>query len=187
MMSKRAGVGRAFNYVALTFAAIAGYGFAMGVYSFTLVSPWVPVGVGVCGGLLTAISISRLCRSSGGRSARILNFIISAVIGGGVLSALFLGLNWAGAKPVDSCSEATVTCKYTRERQRTKRVGRRYVATGDKYMVFCVDIAIPDHEAKPLEVPYHTYSRLHKGSKVRAKIEHGLFGLTLVRYDQSQL
>lgn len=104
--------------------------------------------------------------------------LLAGFIGGGlVLTTLLLTANsvWkdAGSEHEEM---ATVARKHTEQRSKTRRVGRRYIATGEKYTVYYVTLQFENGQTKDVQVNAREYSRTRTGSRQKVMMTQGFLG-----------
>lgn len=180
--SDRGSSGKIFLYVMVILLAISGYGVAVAIYGVTLISPVWPILVGLAGGVLTGTLFWKYWIHVSGTSSFYINFLINIVATAGIWAALLLGINMWGARSESGHDEKVVVeRRFAETHHRSKRVGRRYVAQGEPYKVYYVEIAMPDDRRKKLSVGYSEYSRICTGDSVTVSVNRGLLGFPLVR------
>lgn len=164
----------------LLFMFIAGG--AMFLYGRTMVTWWIPVALAAAVALATGLLMWRMWRWFTTAQGFALNYAVHAIAFTCLLTFAGLGLNYWGADPAAVHEEkAEVVRKYTRERSRTRRVGRRYVATGEKYHVYYIVVEFPDGRTKDMEIPFDRYRRLRTGSRITYHMAPGLLDLPVIK------
>lgn len=104
------------------------------------------------------------------------------LLGGFVGGALILACALLTANSVwkDTGSEheerATVVRKHTEQRSKTRRVGRRYIASGEKYTVYYVTLQFENGQTKDVQVNVKEYSRTRTGSRQKVTMTRGFLG-----------
>lgn len=76
--------------------------------------------------------------------------------------------------------EAPVIRKFSQERLRNKRVGRR-VYCSEKYKVYFIEIELPDGKTKKIEKSLGEYMKIKKGRKISIYEEKGLWGIKVIK------
>lgn len=168
--------------IILVLVWIGAAGLIIALYEHTLISVWLPLLICCFIGAVSGLAMWRLWPSITG-SQRILpnylcHFIFSATLAGGLL----FSLNYF-ASDADSEQEitATVVRKYTKERRRTQRSGRRHYSTGETYHVYYADLSLPDGRTKSMQITLSRYNRLRTGSHTTLHLQRGLLGIPVIR------
>ncbi len=76
---------------------------------------------------------------------------------------------------------------FREERRKTRRVGRRYVATGEKYYVYKLKIVLNNGEEKFVGMDERRYRRVHDGDSVTVPVMRGLLGVTVMKTDSMKI
>ncbi len=76
---------------------------------------------------------------------------------------------------------------FREERRKTRRVGRRYVATGEKYYVYKLKIVLNNGEEKFVGMDERRYRRVHDGDSVTVPVMRGLLGVTVMETDSMKI
>lgn len=102
-----------------------------------------------------------------------------------VLSVVFcwalLALNYYPASDSSLRTEsAVVERKFTRERHRSRRVGRRYTYSGEKYNVYYLELRMPDGRLKEKQLTPKEYARVRTGSIMPVEVKSGLLGFDVI-------
>lgn len=107
------------------------------------------------------------------------------VLGGGLLlMCLFLTLNDCLATSPDRqyVDRAVVERVYHKDQHRSRRVGRRYISTGETYRTYHADIRmLSDGDDHTVSISPGEYSRYHKGDTLECKMRRGFFGISIVK------
>lgn len=180
--SGKPGSGKIIRCVIIILLAIAGYGAAVGIYSLTVISPLVPVMVGLAGGAFTGTLFWKYWIPITSSSRFYINFIVNIFVSAGILSALFLGINMWGANRNDLREEKVVVeRRFSETHHRSKRVGRRYVTQGEPYKMYYIEIGMPEGKKKKLAVGYSDFRRIRTGDSIMISVNKGLLGFPVVR------
>ena len=95
---------------------------------------------------------------------------------------LVFGLNyWCSNPSTTDFQKATVSGKFQKAHNKTRRSGRRMIATGEKWYSYYFLITLPDGRTKYVEVPVSEYARKRTGSHIEVEIRRGLFGMDVIR------
>ncbi|MBD5307840.1 MAG: DUF2500 domain-containing protein [Bacteroides sp.] len=141
-------------------------------YSHTFVSLKLLLGLAATGGAIGA-GIGFYVR----QNRKWIGLLTGFGFGGLILACALLTANsvWkdAGSEHEEM---ATVARKYTERRSKTRRVGRRYVATGEKYTVYYVTLQFENGMTKDVQVNVKEYSRTRTGSCQKVTMTRGFLG-----------
>lgn len=168
--------------ILLTFIAIAGAGMSMALQGNTLTEWWRPAAVCLPAAVLLSLPVQKCIRRLMGWSSFAANYLASLVLTFPVLLAAVYSINYylsdsASARVYD----VPVSGKHSEERRRTRRAGRRYVASGEKYYVYYIDITLPDSTRKEIQVPVGSYVKMRSGATVKVTIEQGALGMKVIK------
>ena len=151
------------------------------IQSDTIIEWWKPVGI--CG--VVSIPIGLLLRNICGRLTGLQNSLINSVAGiiivfSAALCAFYCLNYYRSDHTTARHYSVEVVNKYSQERYRSKRIGRRTVR-GEKYHVYYIVIQLPDGKKKKYERPVGEFSRTRIGKKVPITMEDGLFGIPVIK------
>ena len=115
-------------------------------------------------------------------TARWINILCATAVTTPVLLLVFYGSNWLGASSDNIHSEqVTVESKYYKQRHRTRRVGRRYVANGEPYKVYYATVVFPDGFRKEVGLTYSRYRTIRKNQQLTVEVTTGLWGVRVLK------
>lgn len=188
---------RTFFQVLTLFVGIAIYGLAMAFQGKTLVSPPAVWFTGAALAAIISITAWRIWRRVTGTDRRWINYIVSTVMLTGLLVMTFYLVNakaGAGEGERREC-KAAVERVYYKVRHRTRRVGRRYYATGEEYHTYHIDIRLPygsEGMVKSLEIPFDEYNRYARSYRrrpdsVSCTIRRGALGFDVFERDRAAI
>lgn len=181
-MAKKKKTGQTILWIVFLFISAAMAGIGLAIAGMTLASLWKGAVIGL---LLAAISFPAFFPIWHKiiPDGKLWHYAIGqAILVGSLGFMLMFGLNyWFADK--DSCHtvEAHIVAKFQQEHNRTRRSGRRYIPSGEKWYSYHVTIELPDGRRKNRKVPVSQYLRLRTGSKIDIEIEKGLFGMDIIR------
>ncbi|MCM1163033.1 MAG: hypothetical protein NC339_02100 [Muribaculaceae bacterium] len=158
------------------------YGWAIGLHSLTFVAWWGPLSVALLLSLATSLLLRNVWRPVTSTGSVWINTIVHTVVATGVLLAAFYAINYYGASAESSRTiKAEIERKYQEERHRSRRVGRRYVASGDAYQVYYADFRLPDGRLHKQRLTPARYIKLRRGSHITLHLRRGLLGLDVIK------
>lgn len=168
----------------LVLVMLALSGWTVMLYSDAVIDWWLVPAVALAVGLATGLHMWRIWRRITGSQTMALNYVCHSVVVTVILSFLFFFVNDEFS---DRDSEHTecglVTGHFREERHRTRRVGRRYVATGEKYYVYRLQVKLPSTDPKMISVTYDRYRNVRDGDSVTVPVRDGFLGVTLLEVD----
>lgn len=157
---------------------------SMILYTDTVIEWWIVPAVTLAVGLATGLHMWRWWRWLTREDAMWLNYMCHAVCTAIVLTFAFFALN---TMPVDRTAArpepGVVKEHYREERRKTRRVGRRYVASGEKYYIYKLLIELADGQTKLVTVDNGRYRQVHNGDSLTVPVADGLLGLTVIETD----
>ncbi|MCM1067186.1 MAG: hypothetical protein NC418_06410 [Muribaculaceae bacterium] len=173
------------NKVAIVVAVVlllGGLCMAFGLAPRTFVQWWRPAAVCAFIGSLTAVKGWKLMRAVTGIDGLALNFAAAVILMGAVLTGTFYTVNYfaADASTEQECV-ATVERRYSEERTRSRRVGRRTGPRSEKYTVYILELRLPDSRTFTMQVPADRYVRTRTGAKMKVTLRRGCFGYDVRR------
>lgn len=175
------------SIVVLVLIVIFALGASMALQSFTLVEWWIPTSVCAVIAVAVTIPFGRLIRQVAKFLPGYLKYPIVFILFFSILLSTFYIINYQITDPMSSIEySAPVVRKYSEERTRTKRSGRRSYGE-EKYNVYFIEIELCDGRIKKLERPLREYLKIRKGDKIRLKVEKGLFGINVIKLDRDKL
>ena len=156
-------------------------GWAMLLYSGAVIDWWIVPAVAFAVGLATGLHLWRMWRYLTGSQSMAFNYVCHAVFTAALLSFIFFLLNDTFSDRDTAHTErGVVTAHFKEERHRTRRVGRRYVATGEKYYVYSLRVNLADTDPKIISVNYDRYRNVRDGDSVSVPVRTGLFGIKIL-------
>ena len=167
--------------VLLILAAICVVGVVIGLYGRTIMEPYVLTGA--CGllGVVTASLFERRKSAEGWSAWRIARMSFTFVFSSMLFAAVFLGVNVLFPdKESQTEVKAVVSKVYSETRHRSRRVGRRYVPTGEEYKVYYMDIKFPGGCVKPRQINFSRFRTTHPGDTITVRLENGFLGIPFV-------
>lgn len=168
----------------IVLALLAMGGWAAMLYADAVIDWWIVPSVALAVGLATGLNMWRIWRPVTGSQTMALNYVCHAVVMAVTLSFLFYFVNDTFSDRGASHTErGVVTGHFREERHRTRRVGRRYVATGEKYYVYSLKVKVPSAEPKLISVNYDRYKAVRDGDSVTVPVREGFLGVTLLEVD----
>lgn len=170
------------SLLVLTMLALSGWTAAL--YSDAVIDWWLVPAAALAVGLATGLHMWRIWRRVTGSQTMALNYVCHAVVTGVTLSFLFFFVNDAFSDRATEHTERGVVAAHFREkRHRTRRVGRRYVASGEKYYVYRLEVRLPSADPKIISVTYDRYRNVRDGDSVSVPVRKGWLGVTLLDVD----
>ncbi len=168
--------------IAMTILSIGG---CMAMLQTTLVSAWVPFGIGTGVGLLTSIPLWPFWRRLTGIDSFALNWACNVLFIGAVTACLLLFINLKGTGPQTAeHTTATVVEKQQKTRHHTRRVRRRTYATGREYYVYSLTVELDDGRRTSLDVNAENYRRMNAGDKLGVGVVDGALGWDVLQVDR---
>lgn len=170
------------SLLVLTMLALSGW--AVALYSDAVIDWWLVPSAALAVGLATGLHMWSIWRRVTGSQSMALNYICHAVVTGIVISFLFFFINDEFSdRDGEHTEQGVVTGHFREERHRTRRVGRRYVATGEKYYVYRLEVKLPSTDPKMISVTYDRYKSVRDGDSVSVPVRKGWLGVTLLDVD----
>ena len=171
-----------FGLLVLSMLALSGW--TMMLYSDAVIDWWIVPAVALAVGLATGLHMWRIWRRVTGAQSMPFNYICHAVVTCVMLSFLFFWVNDEFSdRDAAHTERGVVSAHFKEERHRTRRVGRRYVNTGEKYYVYSLEITLPSTEPKRISVTYDRYRNVRDGDTVTVPVREGFLGITLLDVD----
>ena len=157
---------------------------SMILYADTVVEWWIVPAVTLAVGFATGLHMWRWWRWLTREDAMWINYLCHTVCSAIILTFAFFTLNTMLADRSSERIEAGVVKGHFREeRRKTRRVGRRYVATGEKYYEYKLQIELADGQTKLVSVNNGRYRQVHNGDSLTVPVMDGLLGLTVIDVD----
>lgn len=175
------------KYVRIVLAVVvllAIVGWTMMLYKDAVIEWWIVPAVTLVVGAATGLHMWRMWRWLTGDDGKWLNYACHVVVTAIMLSWMFFAANDLLAdRSTERLESGVVKGHYREERRKTRRVGRRYVATGEKYYVYKLRIELESGESKFITVNTQRYSRVHNGDSLTVPVMDGLLGITVIHTD----
>ena len=117
-----------------------------------------------------------------GSKYTIINASVAVAVAGGILSAMFLGVNFIGGQAGDFVEHKCKVVRFYRsEHHRTHRVGRRtYVTDRQPYYRYHAEVVLPDSSVMDFPVTESRYRHAHHNDSIYVKIHSGLLGVDYI-------
>lgn len=148
----------------------------------TLINGWIPLGISTVIAIYGGIMLHRHWQWLTKSTTAWINILCGAVATTPLLLLIFYGSNWLGASSDTIHTEqVTVESKYYKQRHRTRRVGRRYVANGEPYKVYYATVAFPDGFKKEVGLTYSRYRTIRKNQQLTVEVTTGLWGVRVLK------
>ena len=113
------------------------------------------------------------------------SFIANYLFQGALLSALacfmFLGGNYTIGSDDTHREVAVVERLYSKTEHSTRRVGRRYVRTGEPYKVYYMELYFSNGRQKEIRLGRNGFGTLRKGEKIDIELSEGIFGIPVIK------
>lgn len=160
---------------------IVALGFSMGLHSLTIIDWRKPAAVCAILALPASLWLTRYIRRLTKDIIKYLEYTVAYVLSFSILLASFYASNFFLSDHYSGYEYlAPVVKKYSQERTRSYKVGRRgYRET--KYKVYIIEIEMNDGKIKKLEKPLSEYNSIKKGSSLKLFIEDGLFSIPVIK------
>lgn len=165
---------------------IAALGYAMAMHSFTIIEWWKPVALSAILAFPISIPLAKYVGRLTRRTLKYIEYPSSFILTFSIILAVLYSANFYFS---DSASgyeyKAPVIRKYSQERTRTNKIGRRGYKT-TKYYVYLIEIEMIDGKIKKLEKTLSEYNRIKRGSCLDLFIEDGLFHVPVIKPGNKQ-
>lgn len=136
----------------------------------------------VCSFIGIAVGVFLFAKRRGGMTLKnVALFVIIALLTAEAACTLFLGANMM--LPTDGTAteaKAVVSRKYSETRHRSKRVGRKYITSGEEYKVYYIEVAFPDGSKKKRPVDFGRYRKTSAGDTVSFFVKRGFFDIPYI-------
>lgn len=134
------------------------------------------------GFILSYLLIGVSYRISGSRNF-LMNYIGAGVFLSAIAALMFLMGNFTLKGTERHIEEATVERVFSRKEHHTRRVGRRYVSSGQSYKVYYMELVFRDGQKKQIRLGRNPSQRYRKGTRLELSVEKGLFGIPVIKSD----
>ena len=165
----------------LSLVVIAALGFSMALHSFTIIDWWKPVAICAIIAFAATLLLARYMRILTQNIMNYLEYPVAYVFSFSILLVTFYSSNFFLSDHSSGYEyDAPVVRKYSQERTRTHKVGRRGHRE-TKYKVYFIEIEMNDGKIKKLEKPLSEYNSIRKGTTLKLFIEDGLFSIPVIK------
>ena len=165
----------------LILTVIISLGFSVGLHSFTIIDWWKPACVCAILALPATLLLARYMKRLTRDILVYLEYPLAYVFSYSIILLAFYSSNFFLSNPNSGYEyHAPVVKKYSQERTRSYKVGRRgYRET--KYRVYIIEIEMKDGKLKKLEKTIREYNSIKKGSYIKLFIEDGLYSIPVIK------
>ncbi|MDE6653520.1 MAG: hypothetical protein K2K37_03935 [Muribaculaceae bacterium] len=165
----------------LILMAVFALGASFALQSFTIVDWWKPMIVCAAIAAIATFPLGKLLCAITESMFRRLRYAATFVLIFSILLCAFYVLNYHFAdESTRIVYTAQVVRKYSEERTRSSRSGRRGYGV-EKYNVHFIEIELRDGSTKKMERPLNEYLKIKKGGHVTVTEEEGLFGIKVIK------
>ena len=165
----------------LSLIVISALGISMALHSFTIIEWWKPVAICAILALPATFWLARYMKRLTRNILDYLEYPTAFVFSFSILLVAFYSSNFFLSDHNSGFEyDAPIVKKYSQERKRTYKVGRRgYRET--KYRVYIIEIEMNDGKTKTLEKPLGEYNKIKRGGSVKMIVEDGLFKIPVIK------
>lgn len=158
---------------------------SMILYYDAVIEWWLIPAVGLGIGLASGLHLWRIwCRITD-TPAMVWNYMCHTVVTATFVTwAFFMVNNLLADRDTERTETGIIAAHYKETRHRTRRVGRRYVANGEPYYVYRLEVELRDGQKKLLNVPLDRYRNVRNGDSVAVTVRDGLLGVTVIDADE---
>lgn len=149
--------------------------------SSTVLGGWYLSAIAAIIALLFVMPMARWWQKFTHLKSMLLNALIAVAVGGGIISAVLIGLNFIdlpGTEPV--YYRCKVEKSYRTEHHRSRRVGRRYVSTGETYYRYHADISLPDGKQVTVPITAGRYRTARANDSITIAVHKGMMGVDYI-------
>lgn len=173
---------RVIAWILLGLVTVVFLGGSIALYQDTLIDWKIPVGATLVLALISASVMHRRWQWLTNTDCSTANFLCHGVFTFSIILFAFFAGNYFLADDETRHTETVIVDrKFSEERQRTRRVGRRMVRTGETYHEYFIEVRFDDGRLKKLQVPVRRYARIRTGSTLPLDIEMGYFGIPVIK------
>lgn len=166
----------------ITLILLLAAGFDIVLLNFTIVNKPLLIGGVILFAVLSSFFCRRFQRYFSRSSNKYLNMAIHTVVATVVLLTAVLYTNYITADfPISPNETDIVASRYSKERHRSRRVGRNRYVPGEKYYVYYLRVNFDSGETYDFEVSTQKYVNTRTGQKAAASSGRGIFGLKVVK------
>lgn len=155
--------------------------------SKTIVDSWIVVTVSVVAAFPVSCILARKDKALVSFGNLFLRIAVWFVFTSTFFSGAFYIVNFVGADKEESFdTSAVVEHKYYEIRHRTRRVGRRYVATGETYKVYYADLRLDNGYLATIPLTGRQISEVRQGQHMGVSVAPGCLGFPVVLTKKTQ-
>lgn len=104
-------------------------------------------------------------------------FVTTGILAG---TGVFMNMIESSSRPPEKRRFA-IERVYRTEHRESRRVGRRYLATGKKFYRYHLEVSAPDGRRSELPVSLAEYNKLRRRDSVTLTVHHGFLGADYIR------
>lgn len=166
-------------FLILGFVCLAGL--VLALYGRTIMEPYALIIICALLGAIITYLFERKKSDEGLTGWRIVKALFTYLFVSLFFAATFLSINILFPKKESRTEISAVVRKvYSETRHRSRRVGRRYVANGEEYKVYYMDVEFPGGYVKPRQIDFRCFRGTHPGDTLIINLETGFFGVPFV-------
>lgn len=174
-----------FVRISLTIVTLFLYGWSIAIYGNTIANIYILL----VGAIATAAALWLPCSKIWKRilpSAKpAVRFVAHTAATTSLTLFAILALNYYCAEPDTTHTvNAFVESRYSKERQRTRRIRRHVYGTGGTYHVYYIRLRFDDSRTKERQISLRQYNSTHKGDTLKMSVSRGLLGLPVISADK---
>lgn len=159
-------------------------GRSMMLYYNAVIDWWIVPAVATALALALSLHTWRGFRWLTGLGSMLPNYLCSTAALSIFTTFLFFEANSLFSRSDTERTEPGVVTAHVREeRHRTRRVGRRYVANGEKYYEYNLLITLDDGSSKLIRVNNARYRNIKNGDSLTVPVREGGLGIAIMRID----
>ena len=172
--------------VLLGLTVIIAIGVSMGFHHLTIVEWWNPVIVCTVPAAVITVWLARYLKRLTRPYMRYLEYPAAFILSFSVSLCLFYTINYCLSDESSGYEyKAPVVRKYSEERTRSRRAGRR-AHHEETYRVYVVELEMKDGRIKKMEKSLSDYNRIKKGGTIRIFVEDGFFKIPVIKNNNHQ-
>ena len=170
-----------FIRILLATAVLALYGWSVAIYGRTLANGYVLLAAAIAAAAALWLPARGLWdRIIPGANTAVC-FIAHMFAATAITLFAILGSNYYGADTATAHSvNAVVESRYSKERQRTRRINRRIYGTGQTYHVYYMLLRFDDGRTKERQISLKRYNSIRKGDTIAMSACRGLLGMPVI-------
>lgn len=156
-------------------------GISAGIQSNTIIEWWKPATTCAVAALAGTVLFHKRLRLLKQENIKYLEYPTAFAIIFSIMLCSFYCMNFfMSDQSTRQEYSVPVINKYSKEKYRTKRVGRRTVR-GEKYMTYYIQLRLPDGHIKSYDRPIGEYTKIKRGQQLNISVEDGLFGIPVIK------